>query len=318
MHATCQNTLVGLAVTPPGYLPPMPRRAPSHSPHPPPQADAGDEIAGDGGAPACRHALYLAPFAELAEPAAMVEVARAAEAAGWEGVFLWDHVLRSPDEVADIADVWITLAAMAAATSRIRLGPMVTPLSRRRIAPVVRQTTTLDRLSGGRLTMGVGLGVDGGGELTRFGEVVDPRTRAEILDEAASVLAAAWAGEHVEHHGRHLTVDGVTFSPRPVQQPRIPLWCAARGSALRPVRRAARYDGLFLIEAAVADLERALDEVRSIRGGDLDGFDTAVSVSPLDDPALVDVPGVTWAMHSFAPVETLADVLDYAQGGPPM
>lgn len=264
-----------------------------------------------------RHALYLAPFAELAEPAAMVEVARAAETAGWEGVFLWDHVLRPPEEVAAIADVWITLAAMASATERIRMGPMVTPASRRRIGPLVRQTVTLDHLSGGRLTVGLGLGVDSGGELTRFGEVVDARTRAAILDESATVLAAAWAGEHVEHRGEHLTVDGVTFSPRPVQQPRIPLWFAARGAALRPVRRAARYDGLFLIEASVAELERALAEVRSVRGGGLDGFDVAVPVSPVDDAALLDVPGVTWAMHSFAPVEPLAEVLEYVVAGPP-
>ncbi len=264
-----------------------------------------------------RHALYMAPFAELAEPAAMAEVARAAEPAGWDGLFLWDHVLRSPEEVSEIADVWITLAAMATATERLRLGPMVTPASRRRPATLVRQTTTLDHLSGGRLTMGLGLGVDTGGELTRFGEVVDPRHRAAILDETAEVLAAAWAGEHVVHRGEHVTVDGVTFSPRPVQQPRIPLWFAARGRALRPVRRAARYDGLFLIEAQVAELERALDEVRSVRGGGLDGFDVAVSVSPIDDPALLEVPGVTWAMHSMAPVEPLADILEYTTAGPP-
>jgi alkanesulfonate monooxygenase SsuD/methylene tetrahydromethanopterin reductase-like flavin-dependent oxidoreductase (luciferase family) len=263
-----------------------------------------------------RHALYLAPFAELAEPAAMVEVARAAETAGWDGVFLWDHVLRSPDEVGEIADVWVTLTAMAVATERLRLGPMVTPASRRRPATLVRQTTTLDRLSGGRLTVGLGLGVDTGGELTRFGEVVDARTRAAILDEMATVLAAAWAGEHVEHRGEHVTVDGVTFAPRPVQQPRIPMWFAARGKALRPVRRAARYDGVFLIEASAAELERALDEVRSIRGG-LDGFDVAVPTSPVDDPALLDVPGVTWVMHSFAPVEPLAEVLEYVVAGPP-
>jgi alkanesulfonate monooxygenase SsuD/methylene tetrahydromethanopterin reductase-like flavin-dependent oxidoreductase (luciferase family) len=262
-----------------------------------------------------RHALYMAPFAELSEPAAMAEVARAAEAAGWDGLFLWDHVLRAPEEVREIADVWVTMAAMATATSHIRLGPMVTPASRRRPATLVRQATTLDRLSGGRLTVGLGLGVDTGGELTRFGEVVDPRTRGAILDEMTEVLAAAWAGEHVEHRGEHVTVDGVTFSPRPLQQPRIPMWFAARGQALKPVRRAARYDGLFLIEAQVAELERVLDEVRTVRGS-LDGFDTAVSVSPVDDPALLDVPGVTWAMHSMAAVEPLADILEYTTAGP--
>lgn len=263
-----------------------------------------------------RHGLYLAPFEELSSPDRVVEVARAAESAGWDGLFLWDHVLRDPDEVQRVADPWITLAAVAVATERLRLGPMVTPLSRRRIATYLRQTTTLDHLSGGRLTVGVGLGVDGGGELTRFGEETDPRTRAEVLDEATDVLVRAWAGEHVEHRGDHVVVDGVTFSPTPVQRPRPPLWCAARGRALRPVRRAARFDGLFLIEVGVDDLRRAIDEVVAVRG-DLDGFDVAVMVGPFADPALLDVEGVTWAMTSLAPDEPFAEALGIATAGPP-
>lgn len=263
-----------------------------------------------------RHALFLAPFGELSEPHAMVEVARTAEAGGWDGVFLWDHVLRDPVEASDIADVWVVLAAMAAATDRLRLGPMVTPLSRRRVATLVRQTVTLDQLSHGRLTMGVGLGVDSAGELTRFGEVVDPRTRAAILDESVDVLQAAWRGEHVVHRGAHVTVDGVTFSPRPVQRPTIPLWAAARQRALAPVRRAARLDGIFAIEVSGDDLNRSLAEVRALRGS-LDAFDVAVRVSPFDDPALLAVPGVTWAMHSYAPDADLARVADDAHAGPP-
>ncbi len=263
-----------------------------------------------------RHALYLAPFAEMADPHAMAEVAVVAEAAGWDGLFLWDHVHRDPDEVTAIADVWTMLAAVASATERIRLGPMVTPLSRRRISTVIRQTVSLDQLSRGRLTMGVGLGVDTAGELTRFGEVVDPRTRGDILDEAADVLAEAWRGEPVEHRGPHVTVDGITFSPRPVQRPGIPLWCAARADALRPVRRAARFDGLFIIEVDADQLQRALDEVVAVRGS-LEGFDVAVRVTPFDDPAQLEVPGVTWAVHSYAPDETKAFVLDEAAAGPP-
>ncbi|MGI8939601.1 MAG: LLM class flavin-dependent oxidoreductase [Iamia sp.] len=263
-----------------------------------------------------RHALYLAPFEEMADPHAMAQVAVAAETAGWDGLFLWDHVHRDPDEVTTIADVWTMLAAVASATERIRLGPMVTPLSRRRISTVVRQTVTLDQLSRGRLTMGVGLGVDTAGELTRFGEVVDPRTRGEMLDEAADVLAEAWRGDPVEHQGPHVTVDEITFSPRPVQRPGIPLWCAARADALRPVRRAARFDGLFIIEVDAAQLRRALDEVVAVRGS-LEGFDVAVRVSPFDDPTLLNIPGVTWAVHSHAPDATKAFVLEQATTGPP-
>jgi len=261
------------------------------------------------------HALFLAPFEELSDPHALVEVAQAAEEAGWDALFLWDHVLRDPAEATHVADAWTMLAAMAGATERLRIGPMVTPPSRRRMATLIRQATTVDHLSQGRLTVGVGLGVDSYGELTRFGEVVDPRTRGEILDEAVDVLAAAWRGEHVVHRGRHLTVDGVTFEPRPVQRPSIPLWAAARERALAPVRRAARLDGLFAIEVGVGDLRRALDEVVAVRGS-LDGFDVAVRVSIFDDPALLDVPGVTWAIHSNAPDIPRTEALARATAGP--
>ena len=274
-------------------------------------------IAAPGSLPsgsAVRHAIYCAPFAELSEPATMIELAKRAEGAGWDGLFLWDHVLRPTDEAREIADTWTMLAAAATATERIRLGPMVTPVSRRRISTLVRQTTTLDHLSGGRLTVGLGLGVDSGGELTRFGEVVDPVTRAQILDEGADLLVRAWQGEEISHRGEHLTVDGVTFLPRPVQEPRIPLWMAARERALRPVRRAARYDGMFIIDVDLPLLRRALDEIVAVRGS-LEGFDVAVRVSPFDDPALLEVPGVTWAMHSFRPTVPAEEIIAIADAG---
>jgi alkanesulfonate monooxygenase SsuD/methylene tetrahydromethanopterin reductase-like flavin-dependent oxidoreductase (luciferase family) len=259
-----------------------------------------------------RHGLYFAPFEDLSEPAAVVDIAVAAEANGWDGVFLWDHVLRS--DVQRVADVWITLAAVAAATERIRIGPLVTPLTRRRIAPLVRQTVSLDRLSAGRLVMGIGLGVDSGGELSKFGEAVDPRVRAARLDEAADLLVRAWSGEPVAHRGEHFTVDDVTFLPTPAQAP-LPIWCAARGTALRPVRRAARFQGLFPIEVGVAELTAMLDEVRRVRGS-LDGFDVAALVSPDDDPALLDVPGVTWALHGYSSDTPAATILAAASAPP--
>ena len=264
-----------------------------------------------------RHALSVAPFGQLAQPDAMIEVARAADAAGWDGLYLWDHVHRDPAEVVEIADVWVMLAAIAAATERLRIGPMVTPLSRRRMATLIRQTVTLDHLSRGRLTMGIGLGVDRAGELTRFGEVTDPRTRAAILDESADLLVEAWSGETVTHRGVHRTIDGVAFRPTPLQQPRIPVWCAARGSALRPVRRAARFDGLFIIEVEPRQLERAIAEVVSVRRS-LDGFEVAV-VAPTaaTESGVLDVPGVTWAVHMHPPAVSAATALAAAGAGPP-
>lgn len=259
-----------------------------------------------------RHALYFAPFEDLSDPQAVVDIAVAAEGNGWDGLFLWDHVLRA--DVQRVADVWITLAAIAAATDRIRIGPMVTPLTRRRIAPLVRQTVSLDRLSAGRLTMGIGLGVDSGGELSRFGEVAEPKVQAARLDEAADLLVRAWSGDPVVHHGDQFTVDDVTFLPRPAQEP-LPIWCAARGTALRPVRRAARFQGLFPIEVGVAELTTMLDEVRRVRGT-LEGFDVAALVSPNDDPALLEVPGVTWALRAYSPDTPAADILAAASAPP--
>lgn len=259
-----------------------------------------------------RHALYFPPFGALSEPAAIVEIACAAEASGWDGLFLWDHVLRADAEL--VGDAWVTLAAVAARTERLRIGPMVTPLTRRRIATVVRQTVALDRLSDGRLVLGVGLGVDTGGELSRFGEVVDARTRGARLDEAADLVAAAWTGETVQHRGEHFLVDGVRFLPTPVQSP-PPIWCAARGTARRPVLRAARFQGLFPIEVGVPELKTVLATVGEARGG-LDGFDVAVMQGEGHDPALLDVEGVTWALLGFGVDASVADVLAAASAPP--
>src|ERR671934_1983122 len=156
-----------------------------------------------------RSGLFLPIFDALSDPGVVTRLAVEAEEAGWDGVFLWDHV-RWREPVVEVADPWITLAATATATQAIRLGPMVTPLARRRPVKVARETATLDRLSGGRLTLGVGLGSDRfGAELSKTGEQLDDRLRAQMLDEALEVLTAAWSGEPVHHHGRHYTVDDV-------------------------------------------------------------------------------------------------------------
>ena len=254
-----------------------------------------------------QHALYLAPFGELADPRVVAELAIVAEEAGWDGFFLWDHVLRPPDDPAEIADVWVTLAAVATATRRMRLGPLVTPIVRRRPQKLAREVVTLDRLSSGRLVLGLGLGVDSGGELSRFGEVVDARTRGDVLDEGAGLLAALLSGERVDHHGDHFTVDGVTMLPTAEQSPRVPMWFAARGDARRPVRRAARYDGLFPIEVDADGLARMLDIVVAERG-DLDGFDVAVRDDEITDLAAAEALGATWSVWSFLPDDPAASI----------
>ena len=249
-----------------------------------------------------KHALTLPPFGRLADPIRLVEHAAAAEEAGWDAVFLWDHVLRRTGEPQEIADPWVAMAAIASATSRIRIGPMVTPITRRRPIKLAREATTLDHLSRGRLTLGLGLGVDTTRELSAFGEITDVRVRGERLDEGVELLCALWSGEEVDFHGEHFVADSVVALPRPLQQPRVPLWFAARGGALKPVRRAARYDGLFPIEVDGDQLAEMLDVVRTERGS-LDGFDVMVRPGPgLPYDTLADR-GVTWAVIGPSPAE---------------
>lgn len=262
-----------------------------------------------------RHALYLPPFGELAEPAVMVDIAVAAEEAGWDGLFLWDHVLRPPNEPAEIADVWVMLAAVAAAASSLRIGPMVTPIVRRRPQKLAREAVTLDHLSTGRLTLGLGLGVDTAGEFSRFGELADPKQRGDALDEGAALLIELWSGEEVRHVGPHFTADGVRFLPRPVQQPRIPLWFGAEPGGRRPVRRAARYDGLFPVGVELEELGRMIDLVIAERGS-LDGFDIAMLAFRGVDIDAHAKRGATWAMWTFLPGEPAAEVLAAAAAGP--
>ena len=189
------------------------------------------------------HGLFVPPFGPLADPRVLADLAARAEAGGWDGVFLWDHVLYR-DPATHVLDPWTALAAMAMTTSRVRLGALVTPLARRRVQVLARQVAALDLLSDGRMVLGVGLGLDSsGGELSRFGEELDDRVRAAMLDERLDVLDQLLSGEHVTHP----LADGVRFLPTPVQE-RVPVWVGARWPNRRPLRRAARWDGVFPID----------------------------------------------------------------------
>lgn len=283
-----------------------------HLPDHPRHAAAGPEARGAETATGCvragpdpagrlRSALWLPPFSDLADPVVVARLAAEAEEAGWHGVFLWDHLTwRAP--VRQVADPWITLAAAAAATERLRLGPMVTPLARRRPAKVARETVTLDRLSGGRLTLGVGLGSDRfGGELSATGEQLDDRRRAQMLDEALEILTAAWSGRNVHHLGEHYTVDGVQFLPRPVRQ-RVPVWVAGFPGKIRPLRRAALYDGFFPVNLEhPGQLAEAVATITGLRQHTTAPYDIAVALPPGTDPAPYAAAGATWWLAEFEP-----------------
>jgi alkanesulfonate monooxygenase SsuD/methylene tetrahydromethanopterin reductase-like flavin-dependent oxidoreductase (luciferase family) len=269
-----------------------------------------------------RHALFLPLFGELAEPRVVANLAIEAEAAGWDGVFVWDHIAyREP--VTDVADPWVTLAAMACVTERLVIGPLVTPLPRRRPTKLAREAVSVDRLSDGRLVLGAGLGGDNNGEFAELGDEGEPRARARLLDEGLDLLLALWSGEPVTHHGAAYTVDGLAFRPAPVQRPRIPVWLAARYPNRAPVRRAARYDGLFPIDLDRPEqLREMLAIVAEHRPAGADGpFDVPVEApagsTAADIPAWEEA-GATWWLAGFDQFTLSAEhVRSVVAAGPP-
>ena len=269
--------------------------------------------------PSVRYALYAPPFGTFGDVSLLVELAQAAERAGWDGFFLWDHLL-SADDV-PFVDAWIALAAIAGATERLRLGPLVTPLPRRRPWKVARESVTLDHLSAGRLVLGVGLGIDHWREFGGFsGEARDDRARAELLDDGIEIIDRLWSGDVVTFHGARLHVEGVRFLPTPRQSPRIPIWAAVLWPPRAgPLRRAARCDGVFpfrpdgpLTPANVRELRAAIAERR---GGDAD-FDTCLH-GPRELAGEFAAAGVTWFLESCYAEQPLAEVRRIIEAGPP-
>ncbi len=183
------------------------------------------------------------------DPREAAALAACAEAAGWDGVFTWDGVAIGPG---DTYDPWVLLAAVAMRTERVRLGPIVTPPARRRPWKLARETMTLDRLSGGRLVLPVGLGALDDAAFGAVGEPTDAPTRAELLDESLAILVGLWSGEPFAFDGRHYRFPALTFRPRPIQEPRIPIWVVGAWPAPRSMARAARWDGI-VAQARAAD-----------------------------------------------------------------
>lgn len=276
-----------------------------------------------------KHGVDLPPFEEYSAPQVMAEVAYEAEQAGWDGVFTWDHLWLGSAE--PFIDPWVALCAMAARTERVRIGAMVTPLARRRPWQLARSTVSLDHLSNGRLTFGVGLGDPPQSEFAAFGEETDSKIRARKLDEGLDILAGLWSGEPFSYTGRHFRVDNVTFRPIPLQQPRIPVWVGGQWPNRAPFRRAARWDGAIPIAdngntpIMPDDLRQIGQIVKSHRTTDTP-FDMVVGAgNPMDDPsklaervAALEESGLTWAMYGFGPwVGTLDECRRRIRQGPP-
>jgi alkanesulfonate monooxygenase SsuD/methylene tetrahydromethanopterin reductase-like flavin-dependent oxidoreductase (luciferase family) len=240
-----------------------------------------------------KRGIFVAPFGELADPRLLASLAARAEERGWDGFFLWDHIRYSPPSL-PVLDPWVALSAIACETERLRLGPLVTPVSRRRPHKLARETLTLDRLSNGRLVLGVGLGSDNHGEFEDFEDVVAPRERAQLLDDGLAALTHYWED----------------FRPAPVQQPRIPIWVAARYPNRRPLERARRWDGVFPIDLEAPDqLAEVVSELTT------DGpFDVVVTNPAGTDPQPWEEAGATWCLTGFGSEPREAEVREAIDG----
>jgi probable F420-dependent oxidoreductase len=266
-----------------------------------------------------RHAICLANIGTYADPRVAVRVAQKAEAAGWEGIFVWDHLAFVWGPPA--ADPWTALAAIAASTDRLQLGTAVTPVARRRPQVLAHQVATLDILSGGRVVLGAGLG-GSPSEFGKFGEPTDEKVRASMLDEGLDVIRQLWSGEEVTHHGAHYTVDAVQLAPTPLQD-HLPIWIG--GNRERSQRRAARWDGWIPDTAyppgrgaAPEDVAAGADWIRSIRPSDAP-FDVAVvGEARKSDLAAYEHAGATWWLENVHDRRgSLDEVLSLAEAGPP-
>jgi hypothetical protein len=187
--------------------------------------------------------LSLPNFNSFGDPLVLAQMAYEAEEAGWDGFFIWDHMIFD-DIPRPVADPWVALAAVAMKTKRIRLGTLLTPVARRRPWKLARETVTLDHLSNGRLILGAGLGDPAKWEYGFFHEETSLKARAEKLDEGLEILTGLWSAKPFSFQGKHYQLEKVTFLPSPLQTPRIPIWIGGFWPNLRPFRRASRFDGV--------------------------------------------------------------------------
>ncbi len=248
-----------------------------------------------------RYAVSIPPFTD---PTAVVEMAEDAERAGWDGVFLWDHLQWSTELKPDVHDPWVLLGAIARVTSRVRLGTLVTPLARRRVHMMAKHLLTLDRLSGGRITFGVGLGEPAIGDFGAFGDEPDPRARAAILDEGLGVLDGLLRGDRVDHDGERV-IAHAELRPGPVQQPRPPIWVAGVVPHTRPLRRARAWDGIVPIGG---DELLTPEMLADYLAGDVPaGWDVVATWKAGVPPQEYADAGATWLVESTWPVGDWVD-----------
>ena len=274
-----------------------------------------------------RYAIEVINFGDYADARLLMELARAAEDAGWEGLFVWDHIMGYPPG-SDVGHAWTQLTAVAAVTERLLVGTAVTPLPRFRPEQLAHAIATLDVFSGGRAILGAGLGpTHDTTESTAFGDDADAKVRGAKTDEALEIIDRLWSGETVTFNGNHYTLDDAVLRPLPTQRPRVPIWIG--GWSPPAFRRAARWDGWVIgniTERATMlktpeEIGAAVQQILSHRTSDA-GFDVAMTgasqAGEVSLPAAYAAVGVTWWLESlFGWRGTHDQMLDRVRAGPP-
>lgn len=285
-----------------------------------------------------KYGIYLPNFGSFGNAEMISAIAEEAEKAGWDGCFIWDHLVRTA--AAPVVDPWIALSAVAVKTKHIKIGALVTPLARRRPWKLARETVSLDHLCNGRLVFGIGLGGSSGQvvEWENFGEITDLRKRAEILEEALEILVGLWSGKSFSYKGKHFEVKESIFLPAPLQRPRIPIWVAGNWPHKAPFRRAAKWDGVVPIinpQEGQNPLSQIKEMIQFIKGnrGNLDNYEIVYGVPPTPRDSDIKgtiIPfmeaGVTWWNEQIYPIHfggkweeewPADDMIRFIRQGPP-
>jgi alkanesulfonate monooxygenase SsuD/methylene tetrahydromethanopterin reductase-like flavin-dependent oxidoreductase (luciferase family) len=270
-----------------------------------------------------RFGVHVPNFGGFGSARALATLAQDAEAAGWDGFFIWDHLLFCEWDHNDHVDPWVALTAVAAATETVLIGPLVTALARRRPWELARQAVSLQNFSAGRLVLGVGLGDPVEWDFRFFGDDTDPVVRAEKLDEGLSILTGLWSAERFAFHGRHYTLEPMTFLPAP-ERP-IPIWVGGGWPNRAPFRRAAAFDGIVPLAGSRmprSELDEAMAYLARHRAAGADAIDLVITgvSEPRDAASLAAVADysdvATWWLEELSPLrfgldwESLGDPWD--------
>ena len=275
-----------------------------------------------------RYGMSVPCFGE--DPRMFGRLALEIEAAGWDGFFVWDHIRWRTHWPGGVLDPWILLCVAATTTSRIKLGTLVTPPARRRVAKLAKETVTLDRLSDGRLVLGVGLGWPPDVDFGWLGDEEDNRVRAAIFEETMEALVGLWSTEPFSYHGDHIRIEEVQLRPGPLQQPRPPVWVGAKWPNRRPFVRAAQWDGIVpVMDTTKHDRALSPNDVRDLleligeQRGSLDGYEVVlggrseVGTEGAGRIAAFAEAGVTWWIEAIQPEgDWFADAATRARAGP--